>query len=251
MLEVKQKHVLHLAQIRPEPIGWLWPGHIAAGKLTLIDGDPGLGKSMITLDLSARLTTGRDFPDYSPCPGPGGVVLVGSEDGVSDTIISRLQAAGADLNHVHSFDGISRAGASNGPPAFPDDCPLLEEVIQESKARLVIIDPLLAFISGNVWSVNDQKVRGALAPLARVAEKNANGHGVGSASHEVGRRAAGDLPGQRVDWDYRVSANGLPGRSRPGPTGRARAGVHQEQSGSAAGVPGLPHRRRRRRPTTD
>jgi hypothetical protein len=170
-MEPKEKHVLHLAQVRPEPIDWLWPGHVATGKLTLIDGDPGLGKSLITLDLAARLTTGRKFPDGSACAGPGGVVLVGSEDGVSDTIIGRLQSAQADLNYVHSLDGISRAGASKGPPTFPEDCCLLEEVIEESKARLVIVDPLLAFISSNVWSVNDQKVRGALAPLARVAEK--------------------------------------------------------------------------------
>ena len=170
-MEPKEKHVLHLADVRPEPIDWLWPGHIAAGKLTLMDGDPGVGKSLITLDLAARLTTGREFPDGSACAEPGGVVLVGSEDGVSDTIVGRLQAARADLNHVHSFDGISGAGSLKGPPTFPEDCLLLEEVIQESKARLVIVDPLLAFISSNVWSVNDQKVRGALAPLARVAEK--------------------------------------------------------------------------------
>lgn len=171
MLEPKEKHVLHLADVRPEPIDWLWPGHIAAGKLTLIDGDPGLGKSLITLDLAARLTMGREFPNGSACAGPAGVVLVGSEDGVSDTIIGRLQAAGADLNHVHSFDGTSRSGTSKGPPTFPEDCSLLEEVIQETKARLVIVDPLLAFISSNVWSVNDQRVRGALGPMARVAEK--------------------------------------------------------------------------------
>src|SRR6266851_6782827 len=94
-----------LQHAKPEPIEWLWPGHIAAGKLTLIDGDPGLGKSLITLDLAARLTTWREFPDGSACAGPGGVVLVGSEEGVSDTIVGRLQAARADLNHVHSFDG--------------------------------------------------------------------------------------------------------------------------------------------------
>jgi RecA-family ATPase len=146
-MEAKEKHVIHLAEVRPEPIDWFWPGHIAAGKLTLIDGDPGLGKSLITLDLAARLTTGRDFPDGSACTARAGVVLVGNEDGVSDTIIGRLQAAGADLRHVHSFDGTSRPGASKGPPTFPDDCPVLEEVIHESKARLVIIDPLLAFIS--------------------------------------------------------------------------------------------------------
>ena len=72
-MEPKEKHVVHLADVRPEPIDWLWPGHIAAGKLTLIDGDPGVGKSLITLDLAARLTTGREFPDGSACAGRSGL----------------------------------------------------------------------------------------------------------------------------------------------------------------------------------
>jgi hypothetical protein len=99
------------------------------------------------------------------------VVLVGYEDGATDTIVGRLQAAQADLSQVHMFDGTSGAGRGKGLPSFPEDCPLLEEVVRESRARLVIVDPLLAFISSNVWSVNDQMVRRALAPLARVAEE--------------------------------------------------------------------------------
>jgi AAA domain len=171
MIEAKGKRVLQLSQVQPESIQWLWPGRMAAGKLTLLDGDPGLGKSMMTLDLAARVTTGREFPDGAAGGEPAGVVLVGGEDGVSDTIIARLQAAGADLSRVHTFDGTSRDGVWRGLPTFPEDCGLLEEAVGEAKARLVIIDPLLAFISSNVWSVNDQMVRQALAPLARVAEK--------------------------------------------------------------------------------
>src|SRR5262249_9726115 len=152
-------------QVQPESIEWLWPGRIALGKLSLIDGDPGQGKSLMTLDLAARVTVGREFPDNTcgrvarpehGCDGrgePAGVVLVGCEDGVSDTIIGRLQAAQADLSRVHMFDGTSGAGQGKGLPSFPEDCPLLEEVVRESRARLVIIDPLLAFISSNVWSV--------------------------------------------------------------------------------------------------
>jgi hypothetical protein len=171
MPEAREKHVLQLSQVQPESIQWLWPGRIAAGKLTLIDGDPGQGKSMITLDLAARVTVGREFPDGGGSAEPGGVVLVGCEDGVSDTIVGRLRAAQADLTQVHMFDGTSGAGTGRGMPSFPEDCPLLEEVVREARARLVIIDPLLAFISSNVWSVNDQMVRRALAPLARVAEQ--------------------------------------------------------------------------------
>src|SRR5712692_5450815 len=127
MSDRKEKRVLNLGEIQPEPIQWLWPGRLAAGKLTLIDGDPGQGKSLMTLDLAARITTGREFPDGVPCGEPGSVVLVGSEDGVSDTIISRLRAAQADLSRVHIFDGTWHAGAWQGPPSFPEDCRLLQE----------------------------------------------------------------------------------------------------------------------------
>lgn len=171
MPEAKQKHVVQLSQVRPEPIEWLWPGRIPAGRLCLLDGDPDEGKSLVTLDLAARVTVGREFPDGTCGPPPGGVVLVGCEDGVSDTIVGRLQAAQADLSRVHMFHGTSGADQGKGLPSFPEDCPLLEETVRESNARLVIVDPLLAFISSNAWSVNDQRVRRALAPLARVAEQ--------------------------------------------------------------------------------
>jgi hypothetical protein len=70
--------------VTPEPIDWIWPGYLAAGKLTLIDGDPDQGKSLVTLDLAARLTTGRTLPDGQALPGPQSVVLLGGEDAEVD-----------------------------------------------------------------------------------------------------------------------------------------------------------------------
>ena len=88
-----------VSQLAPRPVEWLWPGRLALGKLAILDGDPGLGKSLVTLDLCARLSTGRAFPDGSPGPGPGSAIVLNGEDG-EDTIRPRLQALGADLDRV-------------------------------------------------------------------------------------------------------------------------------------------------------
>src|SRR5690349_12561600 len=72
------------------PVSWLWPGRLPLGKLAILDGDPGLGKSLVTLDLCARLSTGRPFPDGVASPGPAAAVVLNGEDGAEDTIRPRL-----------------------------------------------------------------------------------------------------------------------------------------------------------------
>jgi putative DNA primase/helicase len=89
--------LVRLQDVRPEPVTWLWPGRLAAGKLALLVGDPGLGKSWITLDLAARLSAGRAWPDDAPAVPPGDVILLSAEDGLADTIRPRLDALGADV----------------------------------------------------------------------------------------------------------------------------------------------------------
>ena len=149
----------------PRPVPWLWPGRIAAGRLTLIDGDPDQGKSFLTLDLAARLTAGRELPDGSRSSEPLSVLLLSGEDNREDTIVPRLLAAGADLQRVHFWDE-----ALLGPPVFPEACPRLQEVLEETQARLVVVDPFFAFLGQEIGSLNDFMIRRALQPLARVAE---------------------------------------------------------------------------------
>src|SRR5690242_6575569 len=92
----------HLPCVRPvsqlvtRPLTWLWPGRMALGKLAILDGDPGLGKSLVSLDLCARLSTGRPFPDGGCGPEVSGAIVLNGEDGEEDTIRPRLQALGAD-----------------------------------------------------------------------------------------------------------------------------------------------------------
>src|SRR5437773_12302183 len=85
------------SKIVTRPVEWLWPGRLPLGKLAILDGDPGVGKSLFTLDLCARLSTGRPFPDGSPGPGPSNSIVLDGEDGGEDTVCPRLQALGGYL----------------------------------------------------------------------------------------------------------------------------------------------------------
>jgi len=156
---------LGIQGIPPKPVAWIWPGHIPTGRLSLIDGDPGAGKSLLTLDLAARLTAARPFPDgYCP-PEPASVLLLpGGEDDLEDTICPRLAAAGADFAHAHLWDSNRLE-----PPVFPAACTHLQRTIDATRSRLVLFDPFFAFLGPDIGSLNDLMIRRALAPLARVA----------------------------------------------------------------------------------
>jgi hypothetical protein len=143
---------------------------LALGKLALVDGDPGLRKSAMTLDLAARLSAGKGFPDGAACE-PGGVVLLSAEDGLADTIRPRLDAAGADVDRILSLATVPDENGHERLLSIPEDLELIEKGIRRVSARLVVVDPLMAFLSGETNSHRDQDVRRALAPLAALAER--------------------------------------------------------------------------------
>src|SRR5205085_5650659 len=89
-----------VSALTARPVAWLWPGRLALGKLAMLDGDPGLGKSYLALDLCARLSTGRPFPDGGEAGCPGSSLVLNVEDSEADTVRPRLQALGADLDRV-------------------------------------------------------------------------------------------------------------------------------------------------------
>jgi hypothetical protein len=166
-----------VSDVEPERVSWLWPGRIPFGKLTVLDGDPGTGKSTLTLELASRVSNGGPMPDgaMSEKPGKAGVVLVSAEDGAGDTIRPRLDAAGADVTRVHlltDVDDIDDEGTRRRRPwTMPRDIDMLGALILSVGARLVIIDPMNAVLSTKVDAYRDQDVRVALAPLARVAQE--------------------------------------------------------------------------------
>lgn len=150
--------------IQPERVDWLWPSFLPAGKLAVLDGDPGLGKSTVTIDLAARVSRGLPMPDGSGGGVAGVVLLSSAEDGLSDTLRPRLDAAGADLSKVATLD-VGEAGI-----VLPDDIGRIRLAIVSTGAKLAVLDPLMAYMSGRLKANSDQDVRQALAPLAQLAD---------------------------------------------------------------------------------
>jgi AAA domain len=159
-----------VADVEREQVSWLWPDRIPRGKVTVLDGDPGTGKSTLTLTITAKVTTGSPFPDGAR-PERGDVILLSAEDDVGDTIRPRLEAAGADLARCWVLDEIHLGDEPPRPPEFPTDLERLEKLIVIHGAALVIIDPLMAYLSGTVDSHRDQDVRRVMAGFKRVAER--------------------------------------------------------------------------------
>src|SRR5438270_42037 len=98
---------LPLTYLTPEPQRWLWPRRIPCGALTLLTGDPGVGKSLLAIDVAARITTAAPWPDGQPhSDQPADVIYVGGEDDLLTTVIPRLTAAGGDPRRVFALRGV-------------------------------------------------------------------------------------------------------------------------------------------------
>ncbi|HEY1378991.1 MAG TPA: AAA family ATPase [Gemmataceae bacterium] len=160
------------AAIEARPVDWLWPGRVPRGMLTLLDGDPGLGKSSVVADLAARVTRGWAMP---PAGGaatrpPAAAILLNAEDSPEHTIRPRLEAAGADLDRVHVLEAITDATGER-PPSLPWDVASVEALVRETGAGLIGVDPLMAYLGAEVNAHRDQDVRRALYELKRLAER--------------------------------------------------------------------------------
>src|SRR5439155_10848615 len=112
-------------------------------------------------------STGRPFPDGTPSPGPATSLIFNAEDGAADTILPRLRALGADLDRVL----VAPRGDSSAALALPGDLGPLDDLVSQTGARFVVLDPVVAFLQASVLSASDQSVRRALAPLADLAER--------------------------------------------------------------------------------
>jgi putative DNA primase/helicase len=160
--------------IAPKPLCWLWAGRIPLGKLTLLIGDPGLGKSLLTADVASRVSRGTSFPDGAACE-VGSVIFLSAEDDAADTIRPRLDAAVADVSRVHILEAV-RVQLTDGsltekPFNLETDSAVLEGALREHPdVRLIVIDPISAYLGG-VDSHSNAEVRGILAPLVALAAR--------------------------------------------------------------------------------
>lgn len=166
--EPDSAQTVSLVDVRPERVSWIWDGRIALGKVNILQGDPGLGKTLLAGEIIACVSTGAPLP-FSGSFGPADVVLMTAEDGLSDTIVPRLIAAGADLSRITALTTVRRKGKECFPTLLRD-VDLIESVVRQRNAKLVFIDPLGAFLIGSD-AHKDSDIRQALAPVASMAER--------------------------------------------------------------------------------
>lgn len=164
-----------VSTVETVPVEWLWQRRVPAGFLTLDVGDPGRGKSLANCSLAAAVSIGGVFPDGSKAP-LGDVVFLSAEDSIAQTIRPRLEVAGADLSRVHFVESvkITLADGATGESFFSlarDLEKLGSALARLSSVKLVVIDPLVAFLGENVDPHKDAEVRRILGPLAALSEK--------------------------------------------------------------------------------
>lgn len=163
--------LIRMSDVEPRPVEWLWPDRIAVGKMSVLAGDPGLGKSFVSLDIAARVSTGDVWPDdpYTHSP-TGSTILLSAEDDPADTLRPRLDYLQADCSKIHLLDAVRRG---EGPARVFDLACDLSAIENEVKAmpdcRLVIIDPISSYLGTKTDSHSNTEVRSILAPLAVMA----------------------------------------------------------------------------------
>ncbi|MEQ8847991.1 AAA family ATPase [Botrimarina sp.] len=170
----ERPNLVRMADIEVREVDWLWESRIAAGSVTLLVGQPGVGKSFVTCDLAACVSAGREFADGNPCR-QGSVVLVSAEDDPAHTIRPRLEAHGAALEHIHLLSGVTetRTNGSQGelPYTLANVDALTATLETLGDCRLVVIDPIGSYLGSKTDAYRDNEVRAVLSPIVKIAEK--------------------------------------------------------------------------------
>ena len=154
--------------LTPEPYRWLWQYWLAMGKLHILAGAPGQGKTTIALAMAATITIGGRWPDGSRC-APGNVLIWSGEDDPADTLVPRLMAAGADRARCYFIEGARRGGEVVPFDPARDLGQLLEAIEKIGGISLLVIDPVVSAVTGD--SHKNTEVRRALQPLVDLAAK--------------------------------------------------------------------------------
>jgi len=160
--------LVRLDSVTAERVTWLWPRRFARGKLGLVVGDPGDGKSFVTDDMMARCTRGLDWPDGGAAP-LGDVVALLAEDGMADTVRPRVEGQGGNAARIYVLRAVRQEGQER-PFTLEADLGALEMALRQTRAVLLVVDPLSAYL-GRRDSYKDSEIRGLLTPLASLAEQ--------------------------------------------------------------------------------
>jgi RecA-family ATPase len=162
----KQKEHKRVAwnTVKPKEISFLWHPYIPFGKISILCGDSGLGKTTLALDIASRLTTGRSMPLSNDKPITGSVLFQSAEDDLSDTLLPRCIKAGADLSKIESIeaDGLN----------IDDDCEIIEQHIKETNARFLLLDPIQSFMGRSADMNRITDIRRLLSNLGSIVSRN-------------------------------------------------------------------------------
>jgi hypothetical protein len=167
--------IVHAKDVSPEPIEWIWERYIPKGMVVMLDGDPGLGKSTLMLQISTQLSRNWPFLDqlgkatlYADIEGPQHTLILSAEDSLPHIMIPRLQQAGADMGYIHFMnEWVDTRGVIR---LFDlDQLPMLIEAIEELRPVLVVLDPLVAYL-GRIDMHRSNETRSVMTKLRGVAE---------------------------------------------------------------------------------
>ena len=150
-----------LQDVEREDVKWLWYPYIPAGKITLIEGDPGQGKSWITCSLAADISAGRSLPGQKHPLPPQNVLMLSSEDGLGDTVRPRIEDMGGDLTRVFVSDDyftLDKDGVAS-----------MEDLMRKVSATIVFMDPIVAYMGGKIDMHRANEVRELMAALDKSA----------------------------------------------------------------------------------
>lgn len=179
LIDASRPIIVSLADVKPLPISWLWFNRIPLGMFTLILGDPGLGKSFLTLFMAKKVSTGETWLDSETPENSapkGSVVILTAEDDLAHVVRPRLDAMGADATKIIALEGV-RIIDENGREQcgyfnLQRDLPALQQAVRsQNDTKLVVIDPLSAYLGSRIDSHKDADVRSVLRPLVELAEK--------------------------------------------------------------------------------
>lgn len=205
-----QLKLISMSEINAEEVHWLWYPYIPLGKLTIIQGDPGEGKTSFILAVIAALTRGEPLPECAQAAKPMNVIYQTAEDGLADTIKPQLENAGADCARVlvieESKQELTLCDAR------------LEQAIRKTSAKLIVLDPLQAYLESDVDMHRANDVRPVLECLSLMAERTQCaviliGHMNKTQGLKAGYRGLGSI-------DFRASARSvlIVGRLKSGDT---------------------------------
>jgi hypothetical protein len=222
----KSSLVKSFEDVEDEMVSWLWPGYIAFGEMTVLDGEKGTAKSLVTVDIIARLTTGRPMPgqDAATCE-PGNVIIFTEESSRSRELKKRLRVAGADLRRVKWVDYKKDKRGKAAGLVLPDSESIFRRAIAEADAVVAVWDPITDFLAEDIQTHNDASVRRALRPLGTIlAEAGCAGWLIRHMNKDSGARAKFRGAGTTA-FQNRARVHLVTGHLPGGADGRGKYGI--------------------------